>query len=263
MLKKETLKQISTELFVDSDKFMNSFRHNLDLFLAPKDLTIRELSELSGVPSATLNNILYGNAKDVHVSTVVALARVLGISIDELLGSGTMESQMRESVRIIRGLPDCSIQLIRYFIRHQETIHRSVESNHKYISLISPQVVNGKIATTNAVEQMCIDNLPDDIKSKAYLGMRIPSDYYMPYYLPGEIILVAADRLALDGERCLVTNSGGIYIVVKTHIIIEGKKMWKYVPLMKNSKNVPDGLIDDKIGYIIGFLYPDGTWGTR
>lgn len=263
MLKKEKLKQISTELFVDNDKFMNSFRHNLDLFLAPRDLTIRELSELSGVPSATLNNILYGNAKDVRVSTVVALARVLEISIDELLGSGTMEPQMRESVRIVRGLPDYSTQLIRYFIRHQETIHKNVENGHKYISLISPQMVNGKVATTNAVEPMNVDHLPEDIKAKAYLGMKIPSDYYMPYYLPGEIVLVAADRMALDGERCLVTNDGGIYIVIKTHIIENGKRLWKYAPLINKSNVLSEEMIDDKIGYIIGFLHTDGTWGTR
>ena len=32
--------------------------------------------------------------------------------------------------------------------------------------------MNGIIATTNAVEPMCIDSLPEGIKSKAYIGVK-------------------------------------------------------------------------------------------
>ena len=84
----------------------------------------------------------------------------------------------------------------------------------------------------------------------------------MPYYLPDEIILVSADREAHDGERCVVTSKGAIHVVVKKHIIENGKKIYVYSPLNTNVV-IPDTLIVDKIGYVIGFLFPDGKWGIR
>lgn len=91
----------------------------------------------------------------------------------------------------------------------------------------------------------------------------MPCDFYMPYYLPGEIILIAADRKAQVGERCVVTSNGGIYIVVKDRVINDGIMEWRYVPLMSQNVALPDGIIDDKLGYVVGFLDRDGSWGIR
>lgn len=262
MVDKEKLAKISTELTENNADFMSSFRKNLDMYLQCPEITLKELSERSGVPYATLNTIIYGNASDVRVSTVIAVSKALNISVDELLGAGTFEPKMRESVRLVRGLPEHSVYLIRYFIRHQAKIHSMLSKKHDYISIMRPQIVNGVIATTNAVEPMMIDSVPEDIKAKAYIGIRIPSDYYMPYYLPDEIILVSADRKAHEGERCVVTSKGAIHVVVKKHIIENGKKIYVYSPLNTNVV-IPDNLIVDKIGYVIGFLFPDGKWGIR
>lgn len=174
-----------------------------------------------------------------------------------------MEDKMLESVKICRSLPEHSLYLIRYFIRHQDKIYSSLEKSHKYISVLKPQLVNGIIATTNAVEPICIDKLPEDIKSKTYIGLKIPCDYYMPFYLPGEIVLLAADREPQDGERCIVTSNGGIQIAVKTHIIEYGVRKWRYVSLMSPNSILPEHIIDDMIGYVVGFVNNDGDWGIR
>ena len=191
------------------------------------------------------------------------MSKALGISIDELVGAGTMEDKMMESVKICRALPEHSLYLVRYLIRHQGKIYSELGYKQKYISVIKPQLINGIIATTNAVEPMCVDNLPEDVKSKAYIGIQIPCDYYMPFYLPGEILLLAADREEQGGERCVVTSNGGIYIVVKIHVFENGKIVWKYVPLMSPESILPDGIIDEKIGYVVGFLDVNGVWGIR
>ena len=263
MVKKNVSTKTATRLTVNRDNYMDSLKKNILLYLADMCMSLNEFSEYVGVPYSTLNTIVYGSPKDVKLSTVVAIALRLGISLDELVGSATMEDKMRESIRLCRSLPDHSLYLLRYMIRHQAKIYSALGAKHKYISLIRPQLTNGLIATTNGVEPYCADSLPEDMKSKVYLGMLMPCDFYMPYYLPGEIILIAADKKAHGGERCVVTSNGGIYIVVKDRVINDGIMEWKYVPLMSQNVALPDGIIDDKLGYVVGFLNRDGSWGIR
>lgn len=263
MMEKDRIKEISTHLSVNRANYMLSFRNNLREFLNEPDMTLYKLSEEANLPYSTLNSLLYGNSNDTKLSTAVALARAFGISVDELVGCGTMEDKMLESVKICRSLPEHSLYLIRYFIRHQNKIYSDIGKTHKYISVFKPQIVNGIIATTNAVEYMYIGDLPEDIISKAYAGVTLPSDYYMPFYLPGETILLAADREPQGGERCIVTSNGGIYIVVKSHVIENGIMKWRYVPLMSPNSILPENIIDDIIGYVVGFVNNDGDWGIR
>lgn len=46
-------------------------------------MTSEELSEKSGVPIGTLNKILSGATKDPKLETLKAIARVLGLSLDD------------------------------------------------------------------------------------------------------------------------------------------------------------------------------------
>ena len=46
-------------------------------------ITTDELSKMSGVPLGTLNKILSGATKDPKLETLKAIARVLGLSLDD------------------------------------------------------------------------------------------------------------------------------------------------------------------------------------
>lgn len=46
-------------------------------------ITTEELSKLSGVPIGTLNKILSGSTKDPKLETLKAIARVLGLTLDD------------------------------------------------------------------------------------------------------------------------------------------------------------------------------------
>lgn len=230
---------------------MSTLRHNIDIYVDDKEITLNDISKKSGLSVSTLSNVLYKDSKDIRLGTVIALAQALGVTIDELIGSVTMEPKMSESVRMCRELPEHSLYLVRYFIRHQYMIYNKIKTN--YISVLIPRLENGIMPTTNVVEPLCVD-LPEDIKSKAYIGLKIPSDNYMPYYDAGEIILIASDREAQRGEHCVVTSNGGIYIVEKS------RKTYK--PLT-SQYDIPASKIDDKIGYVVGFLNKDLTWGIR
>lgn len=262
-MQKENYKKISENLSENEKNYMESFRKNIDTCMEITGLKIREVAEMADIPYGTLNTFLYGNSEDCKLSTAVKLAKVFELSVDELVGAGTIPPLTKESLAIGRELPEHALYMVRYFIRHQKKIYEQAEPGKKVISMLKPECVRGRLLTTNVVEPLDIDHLPKIIKDAVYVGLRIPCEHYMPHYAQGDILLIAADREGINGERCVVTHQGRIHIVTKYSYIENGKKLWKYVALMNDKIEMPQSEIDDKVGYVVGFLNPDGSWGSR
>lgn len=51
-------------------------------------MTTRRLSELSGVPFGTVNHWLHVGCGSARLSEIAKVARVLGLSLDEIAGEG-------------------------------------------------------------------------------------------------------------------------------------------------------------------------------
>lgn len=258
MIRKERLKELPTELVTNDENFMESFRQNIAMYLREPDITMRELAEVSGLSYTTLSSFIYKDLKDAKLSTAIALSKALNVSIDELVGACTMHETTSESVRLSRTLPEHALYLVRYFIRHQYNIYNRLADKKKYISVFEPAYENGIMSTTNVVHSVCIEGIPASAYSSVYLGIQIPTNFYAPYYFKGETILIAADRPAQHGERCVITSNGGIYIVIKNKLLSDG-----YASITSRNMIIPDNLVDDKIGYIVGFLNVEDKWGIR
>lgn len=263
MSKNEKTKLNSGDLVSNPQNYVESFRKNIFTLLDTSDYTLRELSEKADMSFETLKSFLYGDAKDCKLSTAVKLARAFHISIDELVGAETIEKMSRDSLNMCRNMPDYVVYLVRSFIRHQYKLHSQFDEKSINIPVLLPQCSNGYLTTTNVTTTVCIDHLTNNLKSKIALGMQIPCDHYEPYYMPNEIILLAADRDGLNGERCVVSYKGNYFFAIKRSYIEDGKKQWKYISMMDGKTEVLKSDIDDKIGYIVGYLNPDHSWGIR
>ena len=57
----------------------------LKSIMEQQNLTMYRLSKLSGVPESVINRLIWGQAKDPHISTVKKIADALGVKIDDLL----------------------------------------------------------------------------------------------------------------------------------------------------------------------------------
>jgi len=243
--------------------YVDSFRKNIFLLMDVKDLSLRELSEKADMPYETLKSFLYGDAKDCKLSTAVKISRAFDISIDELVGAETMHPLSRESLTMCRKMPDYVVYLIRSFIRHQYNIYCHLDENSVNIPVYLPECQNGYLQTTNITETVCIDHLTNGLKSKICVGLKIPCEHYEPYYMPGEIVLLAADRDGQHNERCVVSYRGNFFLVRKIFYIENGLKKFKYVSLIEERREILPNDIDDKLGYVVGYLNPDGSWGVR
>lgn len=228
--------------------YVDNIRDNLNMYNG--GLTLPEIAESAGIPFSTLKNILYGNSSDCKLSTAVSFAKFLGITIDELVGSDTLTEDAKESLSIYRKLPERSKYLARWFVKHQKAL--CTDSNiSKTIGVMIPKDFGGFLLPTNEFESLNIDSFSENIKAKVFIGLRINTDYYMPYYSPYDTLLIANDRDAFKNEKCIILYYGKIKIVTRSERIVNGDKLVEYTPIRNRKAKILESEIDELIGYVV------------
>lgn len=235
--------------------FVNNIRDNLSRY--DGNLTLPEIAEGAGMPFSTLKNILYGNSADCKLSTAANLAKFLGITIDELVGSDTLTPDAKESLSIYRELPDRSKYLSRWFVKHQKVLCTNNAST-KSIAVMIPKDSNGYLHPTNEFKTLAIDDFSDYVKAKVFIGIKITADYYMPYYSPYDTLLIANDRKPLTNEHCVILYYGKIKIVTTRIKKENDRKIIEYIPIQNKKNKILDSEIDEFIGYVAD-VYKDCT----
>lgn len=247
MLNKEKLSKISETLVENRDDYVSAFRENIFKYIEDKEITMNDLAMESGIPFNTLNTFLYGKTNETRVGNAVKLAHALNVSIDELVGADTIPQLSRESLRICRNLPDNDLMLVRWFIRCLHDLNCNTEPNKRYVSVMLPEKDNdGNYKLVSRFEKIEITNLEEPLRSKVFIGFKIFSDYYMPYYFPNDILLICNDRPAKRTENVLVR--AGDYVFLVKRIVENG--VAKYYSLRDGKYRIDESEVDELIGYV-------------
>ena len=212
-LKNEKNKNIRCDLVSDCENYMQSFRENIGLIRTRLGWSVRVLAEKANMSEDTLQNFLKGKSKDCNLSTAVKLARAFGLTIDELVGCGTMDPITKESIALFSELPKGEQNVIRWLIRNMNKEYQELPQGTKAVRVMTPKCVNGSLETTKEWEYFTINNLPSDVQPKVFMGFRVPCVHYMPVYSNGDILLIANDRMPISGEHCVVKANKNLYIV--------------------------------------------------
>lgn len=246
-MENKKLKKISMNLCSDKQNYMNSFRKNVDMYVSQKDITLREIAEEADMSFDTLKNFLYKDSTDCKLSTAVKLAKALQVSVDELVGAETISEVTKESLSICRNLPDNDLMLVRWFIRCLADLNKQNKPNKRYIKVMLPEEDNnGDYKLISKFENLEITNLKEPLRSKIFIGFKMSSDYYIPYYFPNDIILLANDRPAKFTENVLVRT--GDYIFIVKRAVENG--VAKYYSIRDNKYRIDEKDVDELIGYI-------------
>lgn len=247
-MKNTNLKEISKKLIANRVDFMSAFRTNVLMFKDSMEISVSMLAEKSRMPPETLRTFLYNDTRDAKLSNAVCLARALNVSIDELIGADTIPALTRESLAICRNLPDNDLMLVRWFIRCLDDLNRQNEPNKRYVTVMLPEENNnGDCKLVSKFEKLEITDLQEPLRSKIFIGFKIISDYYIPYYFPNDIILIANDRPAKPNEHVVVRAGDYIYIVRR---IVENG-IAKFYSIRDNKYRIDENDVDELIGYIV------------
>lgn len=212
ILKNKKEKILQEKLVSNPTNYMESFRTNIDTMMDVRGFTLKELSEKADMPFETLKGFIYGDTKDCKLSTAIKLARAFGISVDRLVGAGTITEDVLEFMLKYKCLPNQSQALIRWQLDNQLYLHTK-HADRKYITIMNPLCNgNGNMKQTNDYEQFEITNIGEEHMHKVFFGIRVPCEHYLPHYLEGSILLLANDRDAMRGENTVIIIDGNIVI---------------------------------------------------
>lgn len=247
MKSQEKKQEEKNALVKNNVDFPEIFRQNILMYAGAKNMTMVEVAEKSDIPINTINSFLHKVSNDMKVSNVERIAKTFGISIDELVGADTLHELTKESLEICRNLPENDLMLVRWFIRCLDNLNSRTEPNKRYVKVMLPEEDNdGNCKLVSKFENLEITNLKEPLRSKVFIGFKIISDYYMPYYFPNDIILIANDRTARPNEHVLVRTGDCVFIVKR---ILENG-VAKLYSIRDEKYRIDESEVDEVIGYV-------------
>lgn len=250
MLDKKSLRKLSKDLVANPDDYMTSFRKNLYMYIERKDISLADIADEADISVSTLRSLVYGDAKDCHVSTVVSLAKALNVSCDELLGSGTISPQTTESLQLVRQLPESFTHFVRWAIHYHYKKLTSGDVSERAIEVMAPICCdNGNLKMTNDFDLVDISGVKEEVFPKVFMGVKIPCNHYVPDYYPGDILLIANDRSSKRSEHVLVTIGEYMWIVDRREEFENGKKVNKFYSLRDGRKRA-----QNEVGIVLGYV---------
>lgn len=252
MLETKKLRALSSELISNPDDFMYSFRENVRMYIDQKEITLAEVSELADIPESTLKSFIYGKSTDCHLSTAVRLARVFKVSVDELVGCGTISPTTCKSLQTTRQLPESFVHFVRWAIHFHHEMLTSGKVTERAVEIMSPEVSNnGDIRMTNDFELMDISDITPDIRAKIFMGIKITTDLMEPFFFENDILFLANDRKSFPNEYVVVCVDDKLFFTKRKEEIVDGKKTSVYYSYRGGRPCFKEEDISLVLGYVV------------
>lgn len=246
MLKKEKLINLSKDLSADQNDYMLAFRNNLFMYVEQKDITLKDIAEAANIPFSTLNTFLYGNSKDIKLSTVVKLSHALNVSIDELVGAETISNEARYCIATYRNLPKCDQYLVRWYISYIASLNRQNKDRNVSVMVLECNE-HGNMKITTNYRKVDVSNINEEYRHKVFFGITMPCENYMPKYSPYDILLIANDRYPKHNETSVVRIGANLMLLKRK---LENN-IAKYYSIRDDQYRMDETDIDQLIGYVV------------
>lgn len=234
-----------SENSVNFSPYFQSLLQNLNIYLDTHNMSLREFSDKTGIQFETLRSIVYHKTNTCKLETAVAIARQLGLSLDEITDSHLIDPITAESITLAKGLTTTEIELVRWFIRKTVRRHQKYPGK-KMVTVMSPICSDGALKSTNDYSALDVAALPPVITQTAFFGIVVPCDHYMPHYVQGQTLLLSSDRKPRLSEHCVINVDNNIYIA--SYYEENGKPKFKSII---NKRPFSFSItLDDVVGYI-------------
>lgn len=191
---------------------------NIKRLMFERELSIQELADMAGIPFETLRNIYYNKVRDPKVSTVYQISRVLGVSVNTLLGDGEFSAEESELVELYNGCGNHGKGLISLVAKYEYKMamrERSSDTLYRIPCLIPVgRITDGIPGNGNEVIEIFTDN------ETAYMAIQISTNNFSPVFCKGDRILLE-NRFPENGERAVFEFKGKLYF--RQYIEMAGK----------------------------------------
>lgn len=181
---------------------------NIKRIMFEKNLSIQDLADRAGIPFETLRNIYYNKVRDPKVSTVYLLSKVLGVSVNTLLGESDFDTVENEIIRLYKECGNHGKKLIHMVAIYEYKLTMQ-ERNTAFKHRIPCIVPVGKFA----------DGIPGNgndivevftVNEQAYMAIELSTNNFAPAFCKGDRLLLE-NRFPDNGERAVFEFNGRLY----------------------------------------------------
>lgn len=169
------------------------------------DMSFAKLAEKAEIPLETVRNIYYGRVKDPKVSTVLALAKALDVSVNYLFG-GITENEI-ELVTNFRKCGSHGKSVLLLLAKYEADLSQHEKKTDKHrIPCIVPigEVYDGLPFHCGETVDLYVS------EPRAFLAFELNTNNFSPVYCKGDKVLLE-DRFPRSGERALFTKDCTLY----------------------------------------------------
>lgn len=213
MKKYKNYYKLCTKLSQNSEAWCDAFRANLFVLLEEPGVTIQKLSEAAGVSYDTMRSFLYTDRNNFKLGSAVNIALSFGLSIDELVGAGTITDRERLIIQSMRTLPDAVCYYYEWAFKAMVRRCEGLRPESKVVPYLLPSLLpDGNVKPANVTEVYDISMLSDALRSKVKMALQLPCDSYMPKYSPYDILFIANDRLPRSSEDAVIIYNGFLWL---------------------------------------------------
>ncbi len=198
--------------------------------LPSKGLTLSDFigmcEEQEGLAGDTVKNIYYGRTPDPKVSTVMKLSRVLGMSVNCLMGQCSHSKEERAVLNYYRECGEHGKSVIEYVAKYEAASAKSEREafgRHKILCLTpSGDIHNG------IIYEFCERKEIYTTDKRAYAAIKMPNNDLCPTFCKGDIVLIE-NRFPCNGEYGYFVKGNKTYL--RQYIEEDGKYILRYLRL--------------------------------
>lgn len=168
-----------------------------------------ELAERSGVPLETVRNLYYGRVENPKASTLLAISRVLKVSVNRLAGERLYNKEEETLIMNYRRCSQHGKNMLEFVARFEAdlTKHEREEVNKFNIPCIIPigAVEDGMRYGSGLIKYV------DTVEPDAYLAVECNTNRMSPAFCKGDQLLLE-NRYPNSGETGIFFNNNIMYL---------------------------------------------------
>lgn len=180
----------------------------LKFLLNKNKMSHPELAEKADLPHETVRNLYYGKVVDPKVSTMLAISKVLGVTINRLMGEHVYTI---DEERLIMNYRRCGhhgrsmIALIANYEAELSRDERNAENKFTIPCIVPIEPIHDGVEYSAS---KMIDITTDN--SEAYIAIQVTSNEFVPIFCKDDRVLFA-DRFPTNGETAVFFIDGIMY----------------------------------------------------
>lgn len=237
---------------------------NVQKFRIERGWSVRELSENADIPYDSLQAFLKRKNETCNYSTFVKLCFAFQVEPSELCGISFIDREAAETVKMAIELRPYLRERIRAYTKRIYALFKNSDPNKKTVPLLQPECWNGFLKPSDDVAEQKVYHLEKRIIEETNVAVKIPCNHYYPHFQKGEIMLLGTHRAGLNGETCVVYRGEYMYICKKKIETVGKERKVSFISLIDgHTEMFTDSEVTSRVGYVIGFLNPDDSWGMR